>query len=127
VSQALRALHRRGLVKAWAIPRWQYLRDLAVQVRQALEDHSLVALPVPGKRLVAYALTDEGERIAQEILTFRRPRTSQKNTSVAPQETRVVALLSRPAALTARQSSPARVFFLRPQSHMHGVRAHTAI
>src|SRR5262245_17314314 len=29
VSHALRALNRRGLVRAWKVPRWQYLHELA--------------------------------------------------------------------------------------------------
>ena len=68
VSHALRALHRRGLVRAWKIPRWQYLHEFAFPVRRALENQGLVAVPVPGKRLVVYALTPDGERVAQEIL-----------------------------------------------------------
>ena len=67
VSHALRALHRRGLVRAWKIPRWQYLREFAFPVRRALENQGLVAVPVPGKSLVVYALTPDGERVAQEI------------------------------------------------------------
>jgi hypothetical protein len=67
VSHALRTLHRRGLVRAWKIPRWQYLHELAFDVRGALENLSLVAVPVPGRPLVVYALTPDGERVAQEI------------------------------------------------------------
>ena len=74
VSHALRALHGRGLVKAWKIPRWQYLHELPFDVRRALENLGLVAVPVPGKSLVVYALTPDGERVAQEILEVRRCR-----------------------------------------------------
>jgi hypothetical protein len=65
---ALRALHRRGLVRAWKVPRWQYLHELAYDVRRALENLGLVAVPVPGRRLVVYALTPDGERVVEEIL-----------------------------------------------------------
>jgi hypothetical protein len=67
VSHALRALHRRGLVRAWKVPRWQYLHELPVDVRRTLENLGLAAVPVPGKSLVVYALTPDGERVAQEI------------------------------------------------------------
>lgn len=76
VSHVLRALHRRGLVKAWKIPRWQYLHESASHVRRALENQRLVAVPLPGKRLVAYALTPEGERVAHEILKGQRRKAT---------------------------------------------------
>ena len=71
VSHALRALGRQGLVRGWKIPRWPYLHEL-VHVRRALGNQGLVAVPVPGKSLVVYALTPDDERVAQEILRVRR-------------------------------------------------------
>jgi hypothetical protein len=84
VSHALRALHRRGLVRGWTIPRWQYLHELAFHIRRALENQGLVAVPVPGKSLVVYALTPEGERIAQEILKVRRRPKGTRYVRAAP-------------------------------------------
>jgi hypothetical protein len=84
VSHALRALHRRGLVGAWKIPRWQYLHELPFDVRRALENLGLVAVPVPGKSLVVYALTPDGERVAQEILKVRRCRRGARYARATP-------------------------------------------
>ena len=84
VSHALRGLHRRGLVRAWKIPRWQYLHELPFDVRGALESLGLVAVPVPGRPLVVYALTPDGERVVQEILKVRRRRRGMRYLRATP-------------------------------------------
>jgi len=84
VSHALRALHRRGLVRAWKIPRWQYIHELPFDSRRVLENLGLVAVPVPGKSLVVYALTPDGERVAQEILRVGRCRKGARYVRALP-------------------------------------------